>query len=218
MHQVLEVNVYWQMFYKCLLVSTLSLEFFQEDGIMLDTRHRTPALGEGEPQEHTWAPCEHIHHSFSSRALLDACSISETAGAISLQLGRNSVALSHCRRAQGPRSSQRLFSTCPTLFLPLHLTSKLPLPLPNYQFAAWPLLPFQSRTLLRYTQLSPRHTLLGIRLHWPALTKPFTRLPFTSKRTRCSLHLLVLCLECPSAHPLPKLESSGKKTGSMSFL
>lgn len=49
-------------------------------------RHRTPALGEGEAQEHTWAPCEHTHHSVSSRALRDACSVSETAGAISLQL------------------------------------------------------------------------------------------------------------------------------------
>lgn len=30
-------------------------------------RHRTAALGEGEAQEHTWAPCEHTHHSVSSR-------------------------------------------------------------------------------------------------------------------------------------------------------
>lgn len=82
-------------------------------------RHRTPVLGEGEAQEHTWAPCEHLHHSFSSRACQDACSVSDTAGAVSLQLGRNSVALSHCRRAQGPRSSHKALLNLPDSASPL---------------------------------------------------------------------------------------------------
>lgn len=140
----------------------------------------------------------------------DACSVSETAGAVFLQLGRNSVALSHCRRAQGPRSSHKALLNLPdsASLLTSHIqASPSPPRLSVFSLAATAI---SGQDTSLYTTLPHTHCwafdFTG--LH----SQPLTLLPFTSKRTGALCTCWVLCLECPSAHPLPKVESSGKKT------
>ena len=51
--------------FKCLFVSTRSLAFQREDGLILDLGQIHWESPGWRPQEHSRARCEHTHHSFS---------------------------------------------------------------------------------------------------------------------------------------------------------
>ena len=106
-YQVLEVNSIWQMFFNCLFVSTLSLEFQREDGIILGPgtgRLGIWARAVGEGGSLGSIPGHRVSTSITApphRGLQGCLLAFRNGGSRSLQTRRNSVALCHLQ--EGPK-------------------------------------------------------------------------------------------------------------------